>query len=155
LETVLVAAICSAFSAVTSRLLSSSPLWNNGIIWYNHSVLVAVRTGWPLTQSDYTRRCINTVFLLRTSTELLETCRGLEHIIEEIVRQVGYLPELYEDARSEKYKILTEVQSTQSFDQRLFSSHIIHTQLFSQQFYINTYFYRNRGGFNSILHLGQ
>jgi len=24
-------------------------------------------------------------------------------IIEEIVRQVGYLPELYEDARSEKY----------------------------------------------------
>jgi hypothetical protein len=28
------------------------------------------------------------------------------HTIEEIVRQVGYLPELYEDARSEKYKIL-------------------------------------------------
>jgi len=27
-------------------------------------------------------------------------------ITEEIVRQVGYLPELYEDARSEKYKIL-------------------------------------------------
>ena len=25
-----------------------------------------------------------------------------KHIIEEIVRQVGYLPELYEDARSEK-----------------------------------------------------
>jgi hypothetical protein len=28
------------------------------------------------------------------------------HIIEEIVCQVDYLPELYEDARSEKYKIL-------------------------------------------------
>jgi len=25
-----------------------------------------------------------------------------KHIIEEIVRQVGHLPELYEDARSEK-----------------------------------------------------
>jgi hypothetical protein len=30
----------------------------------------------------------------------------MEHIIEESVRQVGYLPELYKDARSEKYKIL-------------------------------------------------
>ena len=41
------------------------------------------------------------------STELLETYRGLKkkHIIEEIVRQVGHLPEIYEDARSEKYKI--------------------------------------------------
>jgi hypothetical protein len=28
-----------------------------------------------------------------------------KHIIEEIVRQVIYLPELYEDTRSEKYKI--------------------------------------------------
>jgi hypothetical protein len=28
-----------------------------------------------------------------------------KHIIEEIMRQVGHLPELYEDARSEKYKI--------------------------------------------------
>jgi hypothetical protein len=28
-----------------------------------------------------------------------------KHIIEKIVRQVGHLPELYEDARSEKYKI--------------------------------------------------
>jgi hypothetical protein len=26
-----------------------------------------------------------------------------KHIIEEVVRQVGYLPELYEDARLEKY----------------------------------------------------
>jgi len=30
----------------------------------------------------------------------------LEHIIEESVCQVGYLPELYKDAQSEKYKIL-------------------------------------------------
>jgi hypothetical protein len=29
-----------------------------------------------------------------------------KHIIEVTVRQVGYLPELYEEARSEKYKIL-------------------------------------------------
>jgi len=28
-----------------------------------------------------------------------------KHIIEEIVRHIGHLPELYEDARSEKYKI--------------------------------------------------
>jgi hypothetical protein len=29
-----------------------------------------------------------------------------KYIIEEIVHQDGYLPELYEDAWSEKYKIL-------------------------------------------------
>jgi hypothetical protein len=28
-----------------------------------------------------------------------------KHIIEEIVRQVGYLPEFYKDARSEKCQI--------------------------------------------------
>jgi hypothetical protein len=28
----------------------------------------------------------------------------LNGVIEETVRQVGHLPELYEDARSEKYK---------------------------------------------------
>jgi len=28
-----------------------------------------------------------------------------KHIIVEILRQVGHLPELYEDARPEKYKI--------------------------------------------------
>jgi len=52
------------------------------------TVLVAVRyTGRPLTQSDYTRYI-----------EDLNKC-----IIEKTVRQVGYLPEIYEDARSEKY----------------------------------------------------
>jgi hypothetical protein len=34
-----------------------------------------LHTGLPLAQSDYTRCCINTVLLLRMSTELLETCR--------------------------------------------------------------------------------
>jgi hypothetical protein len=49
----------------------------------------------PLTQSDYTRSCINTIVILKMSTELLETSRGFKkHIIEEIVRQVGHLPEL-------------------------------------------------------------
>jgi len=39
-------------------------------------VLVAVRyTGQPLTHSDYTRSCINTIILQKMSTELLETCR--------------------------------------------------------------------------------
>jgi len=48
-------------------------------MWYNHSVLVAVRyTGRSLTQSDYTTCCINTVVLLRMSAGLLETCRGLK-----------------------------------------------------------------------------
>jgi hypothetical protein len=42
-------------------------------------VLVAVRhAGRPLTQTDYTRSCINTTVLLRMSTELLETCRGFK-----------------------------------------------------------------------------
>jgi len=64
-------------------------------------------TGRPLTQSDYTRSCINTIVLLKMSTKLLETCieNSNKHIIEETVCQVGHLPELYEDARSEKYKM--------------------------------------------------
>jgi len=35
-------------------------------------------TGRPLTHSNYTRCCINTIVLLRMSTELLETCRGFK-----------------------------------------------------------------------------
>jgi hypothetical protein len=31
-----------------------------------------------LTQSDYTRCCINTTVLLRMSTELIKTCRGFK-----------------------------------------------------------------------------
>jgi hypothetical protein len=44
------------------------------------------------------------------STGLRKTCERIQikvdsnkHIIEEIVRQIGYLPELYKEARSEKY----------------------------------------------------
>jgi len=32
-----------------------------------------------------------------------------KRIIEEIVRQVGYVPDLYEDARSEKYQMLCRI----------------------------------------------
>jgi hypothetical protein len=37
-----------------------------------------LQTGRPLTQSDYIRSCINTIVLLRMSTELLGTCRGFK-----------------------------------------------------------------------------
>ena len=40
-----------------------------------------------------------------TGSELLWRVHCSEHIIEETVRQVGYLPELHEGARSEKYQI--------------------------------------------------
>jgi len=36
-----------------------------------------------------------------------------KHIIGEIVRQGGYLPELYKDARSEKYKKKNQYASSQ------------------------------------------
>jgi len=39
------------------------------------AVLIDLHTGRPLTQSDYTRSCINTIVLLRMSTDLLQTCR--------------------------------------------------------------------------------
>jgi len=42
-------------------------------------VLVAIRyTGRPLTQSNYTRSCINTIVLLKMSTQLLDKCRGFK-----------------------------------------------------------------------------
>jgi len=37
--------------------------------------LIDLFTGWPLTQSNYTRSCINTIVLLKMSTALLKTCR--------------------------------------------------------------------------------
>jgi len=37
--------------------------------------LIDLHTGRSLTLTDYTRSCINTIVLLRMSTELLETCR--------------------------------------------------------------------------------
>ena len=56
----------------------------------------------PLTyfQSDYTRSCIHTIVLLRLAHSCSKHVEDLnKHIIEEIVRQVVYLLELYEDAR--------------------------------------------------------
>jgi len=44
----------------------------------NKEFLIHLHTGWPLTQSDYTRSCVNTIVLLRMSTELLEACRGFK-----------------------------------------------------------------------------
>ena len=40
--------------------------------------LLHLHTGRPLTESDYTRFCINIIDLLMMSTCLLETCRGLK-----------------------------------------------------------------------------
>ena len=37
-----------------------------------------LHTRQPLTESDFTRSCINTIDLLMMSTRLLETCRGLK-----------------------------------------------------------------------------
>jgi len=37
-----------------------------------------LHTGRPLTESDYTRRCINTIDLLMMSMCLFETCRGFK-----------------------------------------------------------------------------
>jgi hypothetical protein len=68
-------------------------------------VLVAVRyTGRPLTHTDYTRSCIHTIVLLRTSTELLETCKGKVHPCtgtEALYRPYGpYGEEMYSSALS-------------------------------------------------------
>jgi len=41
----------------------------------NKELLIDLHTGRPLTQSNYTRSCNNTIVLLKMSTELLETCR--------------------------------------------------------------------------------
>ena len=40
--------------------------------------LFDLHNGRPLTESDYTRCCINTIDLPMMSTCLLETCRGLK-----------------------------------------------------------------------------
>jgi len=45
---------------------------------YFHIFHLDLHTGRPLTQSDYTRSCIHTIFLLKMSTELLETYRGFK-----------------------------------------------------------------------------
>jgi hypothetical protein len=75
---------------------------------YNHSVSVAVlyagldlHTGRPLTQIDYTRTQLSSWGWAHSCSKHVEDSN--KRIIEETVCQVGYLPELYEDARSEKY----------------------------------------------------
>ena len=50
-------------------------------------LLLDLHTGRPLTESNYTRCCINTIDLLIMSTCLLETCRGLKYTY--------YIKELY------------------------------------------------------------
>jgi hypothetical protein len=48
----------------------------------------------------FSRIRVNTIVLLRMSTKLLETCNAEDsnkHIIEEIVREGGHLPEFLED----------------------------------------------------------
>jgi len=51
-------------------------------LWYNHSVLVAVRhTGRPPSQSDYTRCCINTLNVQLNSICHLLSLLGVHHII--------------------------------------------------------------------------
>jgi len=41
-------------------------------------VNIDLHTGRPLTLSNHTRSCINTIVVLKRSTELLETCRGFK-----------------------------------------------------------------------------
>jgi len=56
-------------------------------------LLLDLHTGRPLTESDYTRYCINTIDLLMMSACLLETCRGLKktYCIKELcVKLVTY-----------------------------------------------------------------
>jgi len=44
----------------------------------NKELLIDPHTGRTLTQSNYTRGCINTIVLLKVSTELLKTCRRIK-----------------------------------------------------------------------------
>jgi len=47
-------------------------------VWYaGQDGTLDLHTERPLAQSDYAR-CVNTVVLLRMSTQLLETCRGFK-----------------------------------------------------------------------------
>jgi len=47
--------------------------WPSGM-----QVFLDLHPGRPLTESDYTRFCINKIDILMMSTCLLETCRGLK-----------------------------------------------------------------------------
>jgi len=90
--------------------------------WYNYCVLVAVRyAGWgPEYRTATTQRVIipDVVSIQLSSWRWAQSCSkhvedSNKHIIEETVRYVGYLPELYEEARSEKYKISNIIYRSQ------------------------------------------
>jgi hypothetical protein len=88
--------ICLFESSTCFKQLCAHPQKDNcinTISGCNHSVLVAVRYA-----------CQDEVSSLQGCSKHVEDSN--KHITEETVRQVGYLPELYEDARSEKYNIL-------------------------------------------------
>ena len=96
------------FEQILRMCLSSGWQLYEYNFWYNHSVLVAIRyagldlhTGRPLTQIDYTRTQLSSWGRAHSCSKHVEDSN--KRIIEETVRQVRYLPELYEDARSEKY----------------------------------------------------
>jgi hypothetical protein len=56
-----------------------------------------------------------------------------KHIIEEIVRQVGYIPELYEDAWSEKYHSFPVISWPRHILTELECTHVIATGVFYHQ----------------------
>ena len=68
--------------------------------------LLDLYTGWPLTESNYTRCCTNTTDLLMMSTCLLETCRGLKwtYYIKGLCVKLVTYQKLCRDAWSVKYK---------------------------------------------------
>ena len=80
---------------------------------YGTQFLTDLHTGRPLTQSDYTRSCINTIVLLRMSTELPKHVEDSnKHIIEEIVRQVGH-PSQSEPVQCNSFQIMQAVNTRQ------------------------------------------
>jgi len=93
--------------------LRAHPQEDNCSLGYNHSVIVAVRYAGMTCIPDghYYRVIIPDVLIQLSSWGWAHSCSkhvedSNKHIIEEIVHQVCYLPELYEDAQSEKCKKL-------------------------------------------------
>ena len=73
--------------------------------------LLDLHTGRPLTESDYTGCCINTIDPLMMNTCLLETCRGLKYTyyIKELCVHLVTYQRLYQEARSAKYSLLQQI----------------------------------------------
>jgi hypothetical protein len=93
----------SGIKPATFRLLAQclNQLRYRVLLWYNYS-----ENNWVV------RGIVPEVVLVQLSPwRWAQSCSkhvvdSNEHITGEIVRQVGHLPELYEDARSEKYRAL-------------------------------------------------